>query len=129
MRLIGHLDSDKDARTFGDFLYVQGIETDIERDTDRWAIWVHEDDRIQQATKLLEEFRAEPNAPRFLAGSPAEKLREQAQADDEAYRKRLVTGRKLFPGLASYGFGFVTYAFIVACVLVFIASNFGRNLE
>ena len=32
MRLIGHLDSDKDARTFGDFLYVQGIENEAERE-------------------------------------------------------------------------------------------------
>src|SRR4051812_21700224 len=118
MRLIGYLASDKDARTFGDFLYVQGIETDIERDADRWAIWVHEDDRLQQATKLLEEFRAEPNASRFLAGSPAEKLREQAKTADDAYRKRFIEGRNVLPGMRHYGFGPVTYALIIASVIV-----------
>ena len=52
MRLIGHLDNDKDARTFGDFLYVQEIETEFEREGSQWAIWVKADDHIATATKL-----------------------------------------------------------------------------
>lgn len=129
MRVIGHIDSDKDARTFGDFLYVQGIENQAERDGNRWAIWIHSDDQIAAATKLLEEFRAQPNDPRFLAGSPAEKLRQQAKAEDVAYRKRVVQGKNILPGLSGYGFGIVTYALIAACVGVFILSNMGRDLE
>ena len=119
MRVIGHIDNDRDARTFGDFLYVQGIENEAERDGNRWAIWVHADDQIAPATKLLGEFLASPNEARFLAGSPAEKLREQAKAEDAAYRKRVVSGKKLLPGLSGYGFGFVAYALIMACVGVF----------
>jgi GlpG protein len=129
MRLIGHIESDKDARTFGDFLYVQGIENEAERDGNRWAIWVHSDDQIPVASKLLEEFRASPNDARFLAGSPAEKLREQAKARDEAYQKRVVSGKKLFPGLTSYGFGFVTYALILASAAIFLLSQMGDDLE
>jgi GlpG protein len=125
MRLIGHIESDKDARTFGDFLYVQGIDNEAERDGNRWAIWVHSDDQIPAAAKLLEEFRASPNDARFLAGSPAEKLREQAKEQDAAYQKRVVSGKKLFPGLTSYGFGFVTYALIAASVGVFLLSHMG----
>ncbi len=129
MRVIGHIDNDKDARIFGDFLYMQGIENEAERDENRWAIWVHSDDQIAAATKLLGEFHARPSDPRFLAGSPAEKLRAQAKVEDAAYRKRVVQGKKLFPGLTSHGFGVVTYALIVACVGVFILSNMGRDLE
>src|SRR5689334_18628838 len=104
MRQIGHIDNDRDARTFGDFLYVQGIENEAERDGNRWAIWIHSDDQIPAATKMLEEFRANPNDVRFQAGSPAEKLRQQAKAEDEAYRKRVVPGKTLLPGMTSYGF-------------------------
>jgi GlpG protein len=129
MRLIGHIESDKDARTFGDFLYVQGIENEAERDGNRWAIWVHSDDQIPVAVKLLEEFRASPNDARFLAGSPAGKLREQAKAQDEAYQKRVVSGKKLFPGLTGYGFGFVTYALIFASAAIFLLSQMGDDLE
>jgi GlpG protein len=129
MRLIGHLDNDKDARTFGDFLYVQEIETEFEREGNQWAIWVRSDDHIATATRLLAEFRANPNDPKYEAGSPAAKLREQAKAEDEAYRKRVVPGKKLFPGLAGHGFGFVTYVLIALCVAVFLLSGFGQNLE
>ena len=129
MRLIGHLDNDKNARTFGDYLYVQGIETEFERDGNLWAIWVHSDDHVAAAAKMLEEFRANPTDPRYQAGSPAEKLRQQAKADDAAYRKRVVAGNKLFPGLAGYGFGFVTYALIAGSVIVFWLSHMGDNIE
>jgi GlpG protein len=129
MRVIGHLDNDKDARTFGDFLYVQGIENEAERDGERWALWVHSDDHIPDASKLLQEFRANPKDPRFQAGSPAEKLREQAKAEDATYRKRVVRGRKLFPGLTSYGFGIVSYALIVGSVIVFFLSRMGNDAE
>lgn len=129
MRIIGHLETDKDARTFADFLYVQGVENETELDGQQWAIWVHADDQIPTAAKWLEEFRAHPDDPRFLAGSPAGKLRAQARAEDAAYRKRLVPARRLFPGLAGYRFGFVTYLLIVACVVVAFLSRIGGDVE
>jgi GlpG protein len=78
---------------------------------------------------LLEEFQANPADPRFQAGSPAARLREQAKATDDAYRKRVIESKKLFPGLAGYGFGFVTYALIVGSVIVFFLSRMGNNVE
>ena len=129
MRLIGHLENDKDARRFGDFLYVQGIETEFEREGNQWAIWVRSDDQVATASNLLKEFCANPNDPKYQAGSPAEKLRQQAKADEDAYKKRVVEGKQLFPGLASYGFGFVTYALIAGSVVVFFISHMGENIE
>ncbi len=129
MRLIGHLDNDQDARTFGDYLYVQGIETQFEEDGKRWAIWVHAEEHLGTAARLLEEFRVNPRDARFLAGSPAEKLRQKAQAEDVAYRKRVVPSTQMFQGRSSYGFGFVTYALIVVCVIVFFVSKMGQDIE
>lgn len=127
MRLIGHFNSDKEARTFGDYLYVQGIETEFEQDDHRWAVWVKSDDDVPRATTLMEEFRANPGDPRFQAGSPAEKIREQAKKEDETYRRRVVSGKSLFPGLTNYGFGFVTYGLIVGCIIVFFFSQMGDD--
>jgi GlpG protein len=127
MRLIGHFTSDKDARTFGDFLYVQGIETEFEHEDGRYQVWVKSDDDLGRASKLMEEFRANPTDPKFQAGSPAERLREMQKAEETAYRGRVVSGKQLFPGLSNYGFGFITYALIVGCVIVFFLSRMGDD--
>jgi GlpG protein len=129
MRLIGHLQSDADARTFCDFLYVQGIENEAERDEGQWAIWIHSDDQVASAKQHLDAFRANPRDPQFQAGSPAAKLRKAREADEAAYRKRLIDGRTAVPGARSYGFGFLTYALIVASVTVFVLSKMGDDHE
>jgi GlpG protein len=130
VRAIGHLEQERDARTFSDFLFVQGIDNQIDPEGNHWAVWVHSDDQIEGAKKLLTEFRANPTDPRFRqAAAPAEKMRERSQAEDDAYRKKVITGRQLFPLLASHGFGLITYALIIASVAVFLFSNLGRDLE
>ncbi len=129
MRLIGHLEHDVDARTFCDFLYVQGIENEAERDEGKWAIWIHSDDQVAAARQLLDEFRANPRDARFKAGSPAEKLRKARETDEAAYRKRLIDGRTAIPGARSYRFGFLTYALIVASAIVFVLSKTGDDVE
>ena len=48
---------------------------------------------------------------------------------DAAYQKRVVSGKKLFPGLTNYGFGFVTYALILASVAIFLLVEDGRRLR
>jgi hypothetical protein len=54
-------------------------------------------------------------------------LRERSKAEDDAYRKKVITGRQLFPLLASHGFGVITYALIIASVGVFCLSNMGND--
>lgn len=129
MRQIGHIDSDRDARVFGDFLYVQGIENEAERDGSRWAIWIHSDDDLAKARQLFDEFRSNPADGRFQAGSPAEKLRERERKEQEKYQKRVIEGRTLLPGLRNHGFGVVTYTLIAASVLVFLISRMGSDLS
>jgi hypothetical protein len=52
--MIGHLPSETNARTFSDYLYVQGIENQIEPDHGGpVAIWVHNEDEVEKARQLL----------------------------------------------------------------------------
>jgi GlpG protein len=129
MRQIGHLETDKDARVFCDFLYVQGIENEAERDGSQWAIWIRSDDDLLKARQLLDEFKANPGDARFMAGSPAAKLREQEKKQQAAYEKRVIEAKAMFPGLRQHGFGVVTYALIAASIIVFLISRMGNDLE
>lgn len=131
MRLIGHLDDEPAARNFGDWLYVQGIENAVEEDAGHgWAIWIKEEDRLTEATGLLQVFRSNPNDPSYRdAARKAPEKRSAAEKEQEAWEKRLRNRRHLFRPLRSYGFGVLTYGLIALSVVVFFISSFGSKPE
>jgi GlpG protein len=131
MRLIGHLTDENSARAFADYLYVQGIENQLEQDNkDSWGIWISDEDKIARASDLLTAFRQNPSDPKYTKEAKgAAELRAQEQKEQETYRKRLRSRRQLFRPLTAYGFGPVTFVLILASVVVFFLSRFAENLE
>lgn len=131
MRLIGYLENEPQARTFADFLYVKGIESQLEfQKGEGWGIWIRDEDKLEPAAKLLTGFRESPSDPRYSTEAKgAMQLREDEKKGQEAYRKRQRSGRHLFKPLTGYGFGPLTFALIAACVAVFIFSRFGTDRE
>jgi GlpG protein len=131
MRLIGHLDNENGARVFSDYLYVQGIDNEVEYSKgEGWAIWVNEEEKLQTAASLLAAFRSNPSDPKYATQARgAVDLREKQKESDEAWRKRLRSRRHLFRPLAGYGFGPLTFVLIAVCIGVFFLSSQGRNKE
>jgi len=129
MRLIGHLAEEISARAFADYLYVQGIENQLDHDkNDGWGIWISDEDKIARANELLNDFRKNPSDPKYIKeAKSAEELRAKEEKDQETYRKRLHNRRHLFRPLTAYGFGPVTFVMIAISVVVFFISNFGQN--
>ena len=131
MRQIGHLETESAARTFSDYLFVQGIKNQIEAEREAgWAVWVHAEEEMERATQLLADYRAKPNDPKFQnAKRVAPKLKEQEEKELAAYQKRIQNRRHLFRPLSSYGFGPLTFALIFLSVVVFIFSKMGEDTE
>ena len=131
MRLIGYLPNETDARTFADYLYVQGIENHLEfQKDDGWAVWVRDEDKLDTAANLLSAFRKSPTDPRYhTEAKNAAQLRAHEEKGQEAYRKKVRASRDLFRPLTNYGFGPLTFALIVLCVAVFCWSKFASDLE
>jgi GlpG protein len=129
MRIIGYLPGEADARTFGDYLLVQGIENDVEAEKDgTWAVWIRAEDELERAKVELEAFRANPADPKFKkTARAAVDVKEQKRREQAAYEKRLKQRRHLFRPLTGYGFGPVTYILIFISVGVFIVSGFGKD--
>jgi GlpG protein len=129
MRLIGHLADEKSARAFADYLYVQGIENQLEQDNkDGWGIWISDEDKITRASDLLTAFRQNPTDPKYAKeGKGAAELRAQEEKDQHSYRKKLRNRRHLFRPLTPYGFGPLTFGMIAVSVVVFFLSHFGQN--
>src|SRR4051812_6770965 len=117
MRLIGHIPEETGARAFADFLYVNGIRSQLEQENqDGWGVWISDEDQVTRATDLLEDYRRNPSDPKFLQQArDAESLREQENKDLQNYRKRIKSRRNLFSPLSGYGVGPLTFALAIIC--------------
>jgi GlpG protein len=129
--MIGHLVDESGARAFGDFLFVQGIQNQVEFEKDHgWAVWINDEDKIEQAASLLQGFRQNPSDQRYAnqAKAAAEKRAEEEQKN-EVFRKRIVEGNKVFRPVVGYGLGAVSLVLIFISIGVFILSKFGKEPE
>lgn len=131
MRMIGHLDDAAKAQNFGDYLYVQGIDNQIEAEKDgSYLVWIHREEDMERGRALLTNYQANPNDARFQNNAQAaEQLREQKRREQQAYENRLKERRHLFRPMAAYGFGPVTMVLIVVSVIVFLISKFGYDFR
>jgi GlpG protein len=129
MRLIGHLAEEKAARTFADYLYVQKIESQLDFEPpEGWGIWIHDEDKLEEAARLLTAFRANPADPKYRAeAKSAAELRAEAEKDEAKFHKKLRDRRYLFRPLTAYGFGPLTFALIVISVVVCLLSRLGND--
>ena len=125
MRIIGYLEGEAQAHTFGDYLLVQGIENDVEAEKDgTWAVWIRAEDELDRAKTELEAFRANPTDPKFKkTAQAAVNVKEQKRREQAQYEKRLKQRRHLFQPLTGYGFGPVTYILIFICAIVFFFQS------
>jgi len=131
MRQIGQLRSESDARRFGDFLYAQGVDNEVEREADgAFSIWVAADEEVGRAAQLFSEFTANPADSKYAAArDAASERREAVRKDNEAARLRMVSRRQLFVKFGGYGIGPLTFVLLAACVWVAILSKLGTEHE
>jgi GlpG protein len=129
MRHIGSFSSEAQARYFTDFLLARDIRSHLDQEPDRsWSIWIRDEDQIEEAQSALERFKANPSAPEFQrAPEAAAKAREAEAKDLDKYRRRIRSGRSLFPRLGGFGVGPLTFVMILACVSIAVYSKFGDH--
>jgi GlpG protein len=132
MRSIGEINSEEQAKRFGDYLLANKIPCDIEDEEDgTWSIWIHDDDQIEKAEAELEKFNEAPKDSRYKnAEAKAEKIRrENEKADKESARRQVEVRTQTWN--SSEPTPHLTYALIVACVGVFIAlqTDMGDSLK
>jgi GlpG protein len=129
MRNIGSLPGEAEARLFSDYLLSRGIHGEIEAETDRtWSIWIRDEDHIAEAESALTRFRANPAAPEFHKATEEAAKARKAEAEDLArYRRRVRSGRSLFPKFGNYGVGILTFLLMLVCLYVAIYSKLGKD--
>ena len=129
MRLIGHLQDESEARTFIDYLYAEGISSQLEVEKGgAWGIWVHEEDFVAKSQALLRAFLVNSKDPIFQnAAKQATELRAREEEKDKQAAKRHFESEEIFRDAPAFGVGKVTLTLIAASVAVFLLQQFGGD--
>lgn len=129
MRLLTTVAEQTDAKTLGDALYSDGVVTTIKETRDgTFAVWVHDEDQMEQARAFLDGF--DPSVSRFsdMARKARAQRRQEAKADDQL-RARTQKIRRQIEAKQNMRIGSVTAGLIVICVIVFFLTGMGKNME
>jgi GlpG protein len=125
MRCIGHLDHEAQARTFSDFLYVEGIANQVEDDPGHgWAVWVSSEDELARAGEWLAKFRQQPTDARYRQKArQADRLKQKEVESDEEYARKIKDRRQVFRAVTGPGSRPLTVTLMAISALVFMGSN------
>ncbi len=130
MRLIGHLKESSQAAAFGDFLFLEEIENEIEREDDgAYSVWVEDEECLEDAVRLLAEFERDPGNEKYQ-GLEAKARRRRTELEEAEVSSRPVSFDAHETVRARrHGTGPLTGALIAMSVVVFVVSRFGENVE
>lgn len=127
MRQIGTIPNVDWAERFTAFLITQGIAAQADEEDGAWAIWVRNEDHLDDAKAAFEQFKANPDDPQYEGAlreasailDAEAKRREQAQKNVIEMR-----GQWRRPGTRRNP---LVVAVILLCVGTFILTGFGRD--
>lgn len=126
MRPIGQLETEEQARTFADYLFLRDVETQIEpAKAGGWGIWVIDEERVDESRALLSRFRSMPDAEEFHQASAAAAERRRGEMKEAKETAKKMKRPGAFPWRMRGGG--LTMALLVACVVVGLATELGQN--
>src|SRR5258708_21172744 len=119
MRMMGHLPDEVSAAKFSDFLSVRGIRNLVETEKEGWAVWIHSEDELVKAGKLLAGFLANPTDPQYQPHTrrAREQRRGERQAEGAAADKA-VDRKKLFSATLPFRMGGGSFLLILGNVTI-----------
>lgn len=123
MRLIGTVNSESDARRFGDFLLSAAMRNHVEQGASGdWQIWVEHDDHVDQAVAQFHAYQSNPNDPKYAeVETLARRVRREEAALAERRRQKFTDVRTSWAGAAARGTP-LAIALLVICVALGVAT-------
>ena len=126
MRPIGQLDTEAQARTIADYLYIRDVETRVEpAKGGGWMVWVVDEERVDEGKALLSRFRSMPDAEEFYQASEVAAERRRGEKKEAREDKILLKRGSAFPWQMKGGG--LTMALLVACVAATMATKLGQD--
>ena len=128
MRPIGQLDTEEQARTFADYLFIRDIDAQVEPGKGNvWTLWVVDEDRVDESRALLSRFRSMPDAEEFYQAPQLAAARRRDAAQESKKEEKILKRPAAFPWRMRGGG--LTAGLLVACVAVGLATKLGQDPE
>jgi len=128
MRRIGQLDTQEQAQVFADYLFVHDIGAEVEPARgEGHAIWIVDEDQVEEAKALLSRYRSMPDAEEFdQASRVASDRRREEKREARAEEKKLKR-----PGANPWqmGHGGLTFLLMGICIAVALLTRLGEQRE
>ena len=130
MRQIGSLSDERDARRFAAFLVTQGIDAHAEVDAGEWAIWVRDENRIDEARDTFALFCKDPTDNRYQGvEQQAEAIQREAIQRRVEAQKNVVEMRGRWKNTTTNRRAPLTATMIGLSVVVTLFSAFGESQQ
>ncbi len=128
MRLIGEIADLAQAEKFVSYLLTQGVKSKAEAEDGQFEIWVKEEDLVERATGLLNEFLANPALPKYQ--NAVEQAQQILQKDEEKRRQAEKNVVHMAHQKGGSGAKFpLTILLVVISGIVFLATDRGHQKE
>jgi len=126
MRPIGQLETEEQARTFADYLFVHKVEAEVEpSQSGGWTLWVLDEERVDESKALLSRFRSMPDAEEFHQASEAAEQRRRGERKEARQKAKKLKRPGAFPWVL--GGGGLTMILLVICVVVALLTQLGKD--
>ncbi len=128
MRSVGRLQDEAQGKRFGDFLYGEGIEGQVDQTLQGdWEVWVLDDENVATAQTLFRAFVEHPDDPRFTQAARASAAkRRQDEQTQVGKRNRMIDARTILY-TPPVPIGALTILLIVVSIAVGILTDLGRK--
>ncbi len=130
MRQIGHIDDKNQAATFSDYLYNEGFENEVEEEGGRFAVWIHDEDRLEEAQDELKAFLSRPGEARYRQGAEEGRRKwNEARRKEKKSRSEVVDMRTRWGkggGDGEESGAFITTGLLVISIGVFLVMIFAE---
>ncbi len=129
MRLIGYIEGAKHARTFGDYLYAEGVENQVERTQgERFEVWITSEDQVETGKNHLVAFQSNPTDEVFVkAAEKAQEKRLKAALEQEAYAKKVKDRDEINRRGVGFSTGKLTLTLMIICGIIFLFQKLGYH--
>jgi len=126
MRQIGTIADESRALAFADYLLTLDIEARVDHGERGSSVWIYKEQQVPRARAELAGFEAAPDDPKYRsAGATARQLRREEEAQERAYRRKVVDVSGRWDTIAVRARP-VTSGLIFACVAVWLATTSGE---